>query len=151
MHTALPTPARLRILIEGADRLPTITPDLVALTQEISELGITPDKLHPVIALLMRQAALLVGLSRGWTRSFAVELGAEQAEEYRQLGLAHQLRVLCDALGRDPIEMTMCLYAVQCGETKAVLRRLAIPELEAALPHAVRTPRKQASRRSAVS
>jgi hypothetical protein len=129
MHTTAPTPARLRMLIEGIDCPPTVTPALAALTAEMSDIGLTPDQLHPVIALLLRQATLRAAPSYGWTRQFAIELAVEQAEEFRRHGLVSQLYFLCGALDCDPVAMALCLYGVHRGETEAVLQRLAVPEL----------------------
>ena len=47
-------PARLRLILEGADRLPPITSHLAALAKATGAAGLTPADLHPVVHLLLR-------------------------------------------------------------------------------------------------
>lgn len=134
MNTTSPAPARLRILIEGSDRLPVFSLAFEAYAAEIATLGITPDMLHPVIDLLLRQKALLDAPNRGWTRALAIELAAEQAEEFRRLGLAYQLDILDLVLSH---AARWCLHFVRLGRMDIALRELAIPGLDVATHHGV--------------
>lgn len=151
MNTPSPTPARLRLLVQGADLLPTITPALAALTEQMADVGLTPDQLHPVIALMLRHVTLTAASSHGWTLDLASELASEQAEELRRHGLAYQLDFLFHALGGDPVAMALCLYGVHCGETEAVLQQLANYGSELNTPRGAPTPWRRASRRRPVS
>ena len=146
MSKTAPAPARFRVLVEGVDRLPTITPDLAALVPKLSRLGLTPGALHPVVTLIMCQGALMTAPSRGWTRHFAIELGVEQAEEYRQLGMAYQLEMLYHALEGNMGDIALCVHVLTRGETNAVLRRLTISWLEHMLPEGMRGQRRPDSR-----
>jgi hypothetical protein len=118
--------ARLRLAVTGTNHLPTINPDFAALTQRLADGGITPDEVHPLITLLLWQAVLALAPQKGWSQSHALELGAEQAEEYRQLGLGYQLTILYGALNSDAMEFARCLHAVKHGQTEAALRVLEV-------------------------
>lgn len=146
MNIASPTPARLRIMIEGSDRLPVFSPEFEAYADEVAKLGITPDMLHPVIDLLLRQKALLDAPNRGWTRALAIELAIEQADEFRRLGLAYQLDTLHLALHFHGDAARWCLHFVRLGRTEIALRELAIPGLDVAVRHATRTLSRRRSR-----
>ena len=147
MNTTSPTPARLRIIIEGSDRLPVFSPEFEAYADQVAKLGITPDMLHPVIELLLRQRALTDASNRGWTRALAIELAAEQADEFRRLGLKYQLDLLNMALRNEGDAARWCLYFVRLGRTDVVLRELAIPGVDVAVRHGTRTIQRRRSRR----
>ena len=147
MNTTSPAPARLRIIIEGSDRLPVFSPEFEAYADHVAKLGITPDMLHPVIDLLLRQRALTDASNRGWTRALAIELAAEQADEFRRLGLEYQLDLLNMALRNEGDAARWCLYFVQLDQTDVVLRELTIPGVDVAVRHATRTTQRRRSRR----
>jgi hypothetical protein len=74
MNTVSPTPAPLRVVIEGSDRLPVFSSEFETYADQVAELGITHDMLHHVIDLLLRQRALVDAPNRGWTRVLALAL-----------------------------------------------------------------------------
>jgi hypothetical protein len=127
MNTTFPAPARLRIAIEGSDCLPTFVPEFTSYVNLMASAGITPEKLHPVIALLLRRVALIHAPHHGWTRALAIELAAEQAEEFRQLGLPYQLNMLLLALDQDHALIYRRLDLLRVGQTELALRELDLP------------------------
>jgi hypothetical protein len=78
------------------------------------------------------------GAVPGWARDFAIELGVEQAEEYRQLGMAYQLEMLYHALEGNISDIALCVHVLTPGNTDAVLRRLTVSWLEDMLPEGMR-------------
>ena len=123
MNTTSPASARLRIALEGSDCLPTFVPDFSSYVNLMASAGITPEKLHPVIGMLLRRVALIHAPHHGWTRALAIELAAEQAEEFRLLGLPYQLNTLL-ALDQDNALIYRCLDLVRVGRTEVALRAL---------------------------
>lgn len=132
MNTTYPTPARLRVILDGSDRLPTFVPEFTSYVNIVAA-GITPDMLHPVIGLLLRRVTLIHAPHHGWTRALAIELAAEQAEEFRQVGLPYQLDLLLLALEQDYALIHRCLDLVRVGLTEVALRELDLPRPDRAV------------------
>jgi hypothetical protein len=123
MNTTSPAPARLRIIIEGSDRLPLFSHEFEAYAEHVATLGITPDMLHPVIDLLLRQAALIDAPNRGWTRALALALAREQSRRAAPPG-SHlsARRATWRCIGTVTRPVGVCTWSTSAGWTSRSAR-----------------------------
>jgi hypothetical protein len=121
-------PARLRrILSPKATTIAPVNPFFVGLSGVAADNGLTPAGLHPVVRHVLGEACIIASEKRGWSVDHALELAAEQADELRSLGLAHQVEFLWQAIHQDTDLLLLVLADCGVGRPHVAISRVALP------------------------
>lgn len=120
-------PARLRrILTPKATTIAPADPFFVGLSGVAADNGLTTAALHPVVRHVIGEACLIESEKYGWSIDHALELAAEQADELRQLGLAHQVEFLWQAIHQDTDLLLLLLADCGVGQPHVAIGRVAL-------------------------
>ena len=120
-------PARLRrILSPKPATIAPVAPFLVGLSGVAAANGLTTAGLHPVVRHVLGEACIIASERHGWSVSHALVLAAEQADELRQLGLAHQVEFLWQAIHQDTDLLPLVLADCGVGRPQDAINRVAL-------------------------
>jgi hypothetical protein len=120
-------PARLRrILSPKATTIPPVDPFFVGLSGVAADNGVTTAALHPVVRHVLGEFCLIESDNYGWSVGHALKLAAEQADELRQLGLAHQVEFLWQAIHQDTDLLLLVLADCSVGRPHVAISRVAL-------------------------
>lgn len=126
MSTRRP-PARLRrILSPKATTIPPVTRFFVGLSGVAADNGLTTAAVHPVVRHVLGEFCIIESEKHGWSAGHALELAAEQADELRQLGLAHQVEFLWQAIHQDTDLLLLVLADCGVGRPHVAIGRVAL-------------------------